>query len=150
MRFSPAAHISDFGAGEEKGKGIVEAPVDEESHRKKVSMILFDLRTYEREETRLTSSQTHVATNPDHAVSQKHKDELIESLRANRKDSGAGLMTVANPLSEGFGAFRVVDNLEQQETDLFSKKNSRSLSPTVVFLSSYTQKLAQSGEPGTE
>lgn len=74
-------------------------------------------------------------TNPLLAVPQKHEDELIEFLKFNKYPYGVGFLAVAVSVSGRFGAVEVDYMLEQQRTDLFCKKNLRSLSSMVATVS---------------
>lgn len=61
-----------------------------------------------------------------------------------------GLMTFANPVSGPLGVFIIDEMLEQRMAELFEKED---LSPAIVdgrHRRSCLEKLAESGEPGTE
>lgn len=70
----------------------------------------------------LAISQAHAIENPLCAVSQRHEEELRESLESNRYWCSAELSIVASPVSERFGAVEVTELLEQRGTDLFLRK----------------------------
>lgn len=74
----------------------------------------------------------------------------MKSLNSNKYQSGAGLMTFANPDSGRCDAVKVHDMLEQQGIHSLLRKE---FAPAIVngcHRRSCTEKLAESGEPGTK
>lgn len=74
--FSPAAHISDAGAGKVRDEEIVEVPVDsvdENLHGKKVLVLLFDPKMYSCKEVSHVTSQVDEVSKQLRAVSRKHE-----------------------------------------------------------------------------
>lgn len=89
-------------------------------------------------------------TNPLRDFSHKHEDELMDSLKCNKYQYGVGLMIFVSLVSERFRAVKVRDMLVQGGTDLFFKEK---LARDIVDdrrRRSWTQCVADFGEPGTE
>lgn len=57
-------------------------------------------------------------------VTQKHKDELMGSLKASKFQYSVGFKTFANPVSRRFGAITVDAMDDQRGTDLFLKNRT--------------------------
>lgn len=86
-RSSLTPHTSDVGAEKVGDEDMIEVsidPVDEDLQGKEVSMHSFDPRKYKRKNIWLNISQVGEVTSPLRAVSQKHGDTLIESLKSNK------------------------------------------------------------------
>lgn len=84
MRSGPAAHTFDVGDGEKGDEYIVEGPIDEGMHGKKISVSTFDPREYGHNNIWPTISQLDEVTSFLRAVSQKHEPEFLESLKSNK------------------------------------------------------------------
>lgn len=129
---SPAAHSSDVEAGKERGEDIDQVPADEDLHSREALVLPFNPQKYERKKIWLTVSQVDDVTDTLRAVSHKHDEDLMESLKSCKKHYGTGLMTITNSVFVLFSVVEIESNLEQQGTDLFLKNNSRSLPWTVA------------------
>lgn len=80
---------------------------------------------YKREEIWLTIFLVDEETSAFFAVSERHNDELMESLESRKYQYAGGVMTVADAVSERFCAVRADDMLEHRGSDVFLKKNLR-------------------------
>lgn len=136
-RSSLPAYTFDVEAGKVEDEQVVEAPIDpanENFHSKNTQVLFFDLQQCSRKKTRLTISQDDEIANPLRVVLHKPEDELMRFLESVSYHYGANCLTVADPVSERFGAVKADDTLEQWESSLCLKKNLRSLLSTVVIV----------------
>lgn len=104
---------------------IVEASVysvDKDLHCKKTLVVSFDSRDCSREKIWVGVSRADDVTHPLRTVSQKHKEELMKSLKLNKYQYVVGFMTLATLVCKRFGAVRVYDIFERQGAKLFLTK----------------------------
>lgn len=84
LRSSIAAHVSDDGAVELEGENTAAAPVnpfDDELHSKTSSVTSFDLLEKNRRGIWVIISRVSEVTTPLRALSQKHEEDLMESVK---------------------------------------------------------------------
>lgn len=94
-------------------------------------------------------SQVDELTSSLCVVSQKHEDELMVCVEFHKYQFGAGLLTVANPVSRRLGAFEVSDRRKQRGTSCFLEKKLALAIVNGRHCCFCTQKLAGSGKTGT-
>lgn len=147
---SPASHTFDVEAGEEEDKYIVQISADEDLRSKEVSALSSDPQKYERSEIWLTIFLVDEMTTLLHAFSQKHAEELMKSPKSIKYQCGVSLMSVGSSVHGRLGAVEIHSVLGEQRTHFFIN---------IVFALAIvdgrhrhfcTQKLRDSGQPGTE
>lgn len=77
-------------------KDVVEGSIGDDVVEKNVSARFSDPKTYRREEVWLTFGQFDEVQNAFRAVSQKHEEDLLESLQAKKYPYSARLMTLGS------------------------------------------------------
>lgn len=82
---------------ESSAKDAVEAFIKKDRTGNAAVVCIFDPHIYKREENLLTTYRLDRVQKPSRVVSQKHQDDLLESLRVNSVQYGARLMTVGEP-----------------------------------------------------
>lgn len=130
-RSRPAVHVSYVGADEMLDEDIVQVPVnpvDRDFQGKEASAHPLGPQKNNRKSIWLSILQVDEVTNPIRVVLQKPESEFTESVKASEYQYSVFLMTVVNPVADGFSAVEVGDLLEQRRADSFLKKISRSLS----------------------
>lgn len=100
----------------------VDVSMEDNVAGKEVAVRPFNPQTYKREQIRLSSSQVDEVQNPLRALSEKHEDDLLGSLRAKKYHHDAGLKPVARPLSGKLGAVRVNIKVESRGRKRFFKE----------------------------
>lgn len=93
-------------------------PLEVNLNGKEISVISFDLQQYSRRKICFTTSRTDEVTTSTRAVTQKHGEELTDSLKFRKYHYGVGLMTISKPFSGRFDAVEFDDLLEQRGTNL--------------------------------
>lgn len=124
--------------------------LDDDDTGKKVSLLPFDRNSNKRKEIWLTFYQMVEVRIPLRGVTRNHAKQLMQSLRTNKYQYSAGLMTVASHVSDRFNSMKLANMLELRERDRFLRSN---FSLDIVYcchLCSCIRKLADSREPGTE
>lgn len=130
--FSLASTLLEKAASAAVLKTFDESPFDEGVVRTEVAVRPFNRRSHRRKTVRLTIFQIDEVQNLLRAVWQKHEDELLGSLRENKYQFGAGLMTAASPASETLGAFSTRSKSEHYGKERILKKKFCSLLSMVV------------------
>lgn len=101
---SAGLHFPIVAAVDSGPKDVVQPPIDNDVAETEVAARPFDRQTYKSEKVWLTTFQVGRVQNHLRAISQKHEDDLLQSLLASKYQHGAGLMNVASPSPRKLGA----------------------------------------------
>lgn len=124
--------------------------MNEDLDGKTFFVIPLDPREYKRQKNWLTISRPDEVKNPVHVVWEKHEEQLMAFLKANKYQYGVGLMNVANPVSGPLGALTVDEMHKFRSTEFLLKKSFSRAVFDGRHCRSLIEKLAESGESGTE
>lgn len=152
--FKPASSVGPLSSVaadiESSAKDVVKVPTDDNVAGEYVAARSFGPETYRPEEVWFAIFQVQEVQSPLFVVSQKHRGELMDSLRAKKYKCGTRLRIVGKPACVMFDAVNFDSLLEHHGEEGFPK-DSFSLAVVDGRLSfSWIQMLFSPGQPGIE